>query len=286
MAASSVCGALTLLAGCASPTGTAPQPPSAATTNFTPEKRGSVTLYTDTFGDPAPQGIVAGPDNALWFTDPGNDVIGRITTTGQYTLQKPVGAEVSVGITVGLDGALWFTIQQSEAQIGRMTTGGKVTLFPDGGGAYPQGITTGPDGALWFAESNGKVGRMTTKGRVKHFSVAPSDATLKGIVTGPDGALWVAQYVVGGSRLSNQVIRVTTSGKKKSFTVGSGPQFICVGPDGALWFTESGAGAMAGLPRAVRTASIRSNPEVSFPWGSRRVPMARSGSPAAPRSSG
>jgi virginiamycin B lyase len=35
--------------------------------------------------------------------------------------------------------------------------------------------------------------------------------------------------------LSNQAIRVTTSGKKKSFTVGSGPQ-LCVGPDSALWF--------------------------------------------------
>ena len=127
---------------------------------------------------------------------------------------------------------------------------------------------------------------MTTKGRVKHFSVAPSDATLKGIVTGPDGALWVAQYVArrqpafesGHSRYDLRQEEIIYG------RLGSAVHLRR--PDGARWFTESRAGELAGLRCAVRTASIRSNPEVSFPWGSRRVPMARSGSPAVPRPSG
>jgi virginiamycin B lyase len=212
-----------------------------------PDKRGKVKFYQDTFGDASLAGIVTGPDGALWFTDPGNDVIGRVTTQGTYTMETPAGAQVSDGITVGSDQNLWFTTQQSNAQIGQITTAGVVTLFADPGGSFPQGITTGSDGALWFAESNGTVGRMTTTGNVTHFTVAASDAELEGIVAGPDGNLWVTQYIVGGSRLSNKVIRVTTSGKHKAFTVGSGPDFICVGPDNALWFSEAGANAIGRL---------------------------------------
>ncbi len=209
-----------------------------------PQKAGNVKLFADTFGDPTPQGITLGPDGAIWFTDGGNDLVGRMTARGQYTLQIGPGDEVDDGITSGPDGALWFT---TASHIGRVTIAGLVTLFPDTGGSFPQSITTGPDGALWYAESNGRVGRITTSGRVKHFRVAPNNAMLEGIVTGPDGNLWVTQYVVGGSRFSNQVLRVSTAGKSKSFTVGSGPEFICVGPDGALWFTEADANALGRL---------------------------------------
>ena len=209
-----------------------------------PAKRGKIKIYTDTFGDPVPQGIAVGPDGALWFTDSGNDVIGRMTTRGDFTMQVSPGDEVSDGITAGPDGALWFTTYN---HIGRITTGGSVTLFPNAGGTLPHGITTGPDGALWFAESDGNVGRITTEGSITHFPVAPANAALQSIVTGPDGNLWVTQYIVGGSRLSNQVIRLTTGGQSKSFTVGIGPDGLCVGPDGALWFTEAGTGALGRL---------------------------------------
>jgi streptogramin lyase len=143
---------------------------------------------------------------------------------------EEAGAIPSVGIVTGPDKNLWFTLQQEYGGIGRITTAGVVTLFDDPGGEYTQGITVGPDGALWFAESNGTVGRMTTKGKVTHFTVAASDAELEGIVTGPDGNLWVTQFIVGGS-----------------FTVDSGPKFICVGPDKALWFTEIGSNALGRL---------------------------------------
>jgi len=187
-------------AGCAMPA-VAPVPGAAPPAALS--KRGVVSVFPDLYGDPIPAGITAGPDGALWFTDTGNDVIGRITTAGSFTLEKPAGAELSNGIVTGPDKNLWFTLEEEYGGIGRITPDGVVTLFDDPGGAYPQGITVGPDGALWFAESNGTVGRMTTKGKVKHFTVAPSNAELEGIVTGPDGNLWVTQFVVGGSRFSN-----------------------------------------------------------------------------------
>jgi virginiamycin B lyase len=208
------------------------------------DTRGKITFYTDRFGDPTPDGITAGPDGALWFTDPGNDVIGRVTVHGSYTLQQSVGEELSSGITVGPDKKLWFTLLGGG--VGRMTTAGSFRLFHDPQGSFPQGITTGPDGALWFAQSDGTVGRVTTQGAFQHFTVAGGNAQLQGIVTGPDGNLWLTQFVVG-SHLSNQVIRLSPNGQYTAFTVGSGPAWICVGPDNALWFAEEGANAIGRL---------------------------------------
>lgn len=257
-----------LFTGCVSaPSSTVPGAPRAVTSAQTPAaKRGKFKFYSDTFGDAVVQGITAGPDGAIWFTDSGNGVVGRITTHGTMT-QTVVNEGVSNGITAGPDGALWFTSGGNPAHIGRITTDGDLTIFDDPDGSYPHGITTGPDGALWFAESGGKVGRITTSGKVRQFQVAASDATLQGIATGPDGALWVTQNGINSSRLSDQVIRVTTRGKKKSYTVGAGPYFICVGPDGALWFTEEGSHALGRLTTAGAYAEFSLNDRYAVPMG-------------------
>jgi streptogramin lyase len=49
---------------------------------------GSVTNYSDptiSFGFGEFSGIASGPDGALWFTNLGNNSIGRITTAGAFT---------------------------------------------------------------------------------------------------------------------------------------------------------------------------------------------------------
>ncbi len=53
--------------------------------------------------------ITAGPDGALWFTNAGNNSIGRITTAGVVTNYTGTGIIDPEGITAGPDGALWFT---------------------------------------------------------------------------------------------------------------------------------------------------------------------------------
>jgi len=199
-------------------------------------KRGKFRFFLDDYADPVPTGIAAGPDGALWFTDIGNDTIGRMTTQGAFTFYH-TGEELSIGIASGPDGALWFTTAQygANAFIGRIMTNGTLTLFSDPGGYFPQGITTGPDGALWFGESNGTIGRITTQGDVTHFKVGPVKATITSIVAGPDGALWATQT---GNYVPGKVIRLETSGKVRSYKVRAAPEYICVGPDKALWFTE------------------------------------------------
>lgn len=263
--------ALTAVAGCA-PQGTATVPSAAADARPAPadrpDTRGKVRLWEDLYADPLPMGIVAGPDGALWFTETANGIIGRMTTRGNYTMHLQVGGGVSDGITVGPDKNLWFTGSNgSGPAIGRITTANVVTWFPDTGGYAPLDITNGPDGALWFTEYNGTVGRITTQGAVTHFTVAASNAELAGIASGPDGHLWVTQYVVGGSRFSDKVIRLSTKGNYTSYTVGSGPDFICVGPDKALWFTLANSNALGRLTTAGKYKEFPTGYEYAQPSG-------------------
>jgi streptogramin lyase len=120
-------------------------------------------------------GITAGPDGALWFTEERGQ-IGRITTVGVIT-EFAVPSSFAYGITAGPDGALWFTQSTTPTagcfprcpkgnKIGRITTAGIVSEFNiPTAGSGSEGIAAGPDGNLWFTESNGnKIGRITTTG--------------------------------------------------------------------------------------------------------------------------
>ena len=60
------------------------------------------------FKDPSidqPAGITTGPDGALWYTNEGNNLIGRITTSGVVTNYTGTGVSTPSGITSGPDGA-------------------------------------------------------------------------------------------------------------------------------------------------------------------------------------
>jgi sugar lactone lactonase YvrE len=74
-------------------------------------------------------------------------------------------------------------------------------------GSEPSGIAFGPDGALWFTETKaGKVGRMTTSGRLTEFPL-PSAGEPGEIVAGPDGAMWFTQFT------ANKVGRIEATGQ-------------------------------------------------------------------------
>ena len=103
-----------------------------------------------------PEGITIGPDGALWFTNAGNNSIGRITTSGSVSAFFNYATTLisgPYGITTGSDGALWFT--NDDNSIGRITTGGLVTRYLEAGLSGPGAITVGPDSALWFTNGTG-----------------------------------------------------------------------------------------------------------------------------------
>jgi virginiamycin B lyase len=111
--------------------------------------------------------------------------------------------------------------------------------WPVPGGYLPLGIVTGPDGALWFVGhalptgNTSIIGRVTTSGVFKEFSVPASDTPTGSIAAASDGALWFTEQ--------NGIGRVTTTGSFSeipTISKESYPLTIVNGPDGALWFTE------------------------------------------------
>jgi streptogramin lyase len=77
-----------------------------------------------------PQGIAAGSDGNLWFTEYVFGTIGRITPSGtisEFTI--PSTESHPEGIAAGSDGNLWFTERRGE-KIGRITPGGTIREFP------------------------------------------------------------------------------------------------------------------------------------------------------------
>jgi virginiamycin B lyase len=178
-------------------------------------------------------GTITVGENALWFTNSGNNSIGRIATSGAVSKYTGTSINGPADIKMGPDGALWFT-NQNGSTIGRITSSGAVTNYTGTGIVNPGGITVGPDGALWFTNQNGlSIGRISTSGTVSKYTGTGINGPDE-ITAGLDGALWFT------NRLSNSIGRITTTGVVAEHT-GTGidfPRGITVGPDGALWFTN------------------------------------------------
>ena len=98
------------------------------------------------------EGITAGPDGALWFTNTATTRSGGSPPPGWSPTTPAPASDDPDWITAGPDGALWFTNFGNDS-IGRITTAGVVTNYTGTGIDEPQGITAGPDGALWFTNS-------------------------------------------------------------------------------------------------------------------------------------
>ena len=78
-----------------------------------------------------PNGIAAGPDGNMWFTEGRGNRIGRITPAGVITefsggLSRASSPEM---ITAGPDGNMWVT-EEFGNHIGRITPAGVVSEFP------------------------------------------------------------------------------------------------------------------------------------------------------------
>jgi streptogramin lyase len=89
----------------------------------------NIVEYTPPTPNAEADGITAGPDGNLWFTEFTGNNVGRITTAGvitEYPLPQPNSGPFL--ITAGPDSALWFAEQNAD-QIGRLTTAGSLTQY-------------------------------------------------------------------------------------------------------------------------------------------------------------
>jgi streptogramin lyase len=208
------------------------------------------------------EGIAAGPDGNLWFTQSNRGVLSRITTGGVRTDFNTLSSVSSGGgacgvggcnfsssvpaeLALGSDGRMWFP-QYKRGGIGAIATDGSTYEgAPAGVGGYR--IAAGPDGNLWETQYNpGSIARVTTGGSLTPFtSGLTAGANVYGITAGPDGAMWFVEpnRAAIGRITTGGFVTETTTG----ITTGSSPWSIVTGPDGNLWFTEFDADAIGRL---------------------------------------
>jgi virginiamycin B lyase len=200
---------------------------------------GTVREY-DTTSRVAPFDIVAGSDQALWFTMASTKV-GRITTDGVAT-EYAIGSVPNAtpveeyGIATGPDGNVWVAEQNANA-VSKITPSGAFTRYwTPGLSGGPRHIATGPDGNLWFTEAaTNKIARITPAGEITEFAVPTANAALGDITRGADGAMWFIE------EQARKIGRITMSGAITEFSVNSTTALsgasITSGPDQNLWFT-------------------------------------------------
>jgi len=263
------CVSIALLTAAAGLAGT-PADPATAAAAAPAEAAGSITFYHSPnihfskSGNSA-NSITAGPDGALWFTNPRNNTIGRITTYGQVTDYKGRGFGNTWVITSGPDGALWAGNWNTNS-ISRITTAGKVTTYP-GTASTPTGIASGL-GYLWYTNwaAPSSIGRITTGGKSTSFGRGSVEYP-QSITQGSDGAMW---FINGGPPFA--IGRITQSGAITTYPLVNWPGSIAAGSDGALWFTYPNNNAIGRIttkgvlttftsPRILRPGAIAAGPD-------------------------
>ena len=195
---------------------------------------GDVTGYDVPSAAALPHGVVAGPDDAIWFTERSANQIGRLDLSGTFTEYALEGTDPTV-IVVGPDGNLWFT-EQAGNRIGRISTAGALVEWElSNPASAPAGIAAGPDGNLWITlRAASAIGRLSPDLLVyDEFATLTSSALPTSIVAGPDGNLWFTERAV------DKLGRISVDGTIDEFDLPSGSLAtgIAVGSDGNLWVT-------------------------------------------------
>jgi virginiamycin B lyase len=193
----------------------------------------------------SPEGIVAGPDGNLWFTELNAAKVAEVNpaTHAISEFSTPTAAAGPLGIALAPDGNLWFTEYQANKVAEINPTTHAISEFPIPTPASgPVGITAGPNG-LWFTESvAGKIGEINpTSHVISEFPTPTAASGPFGIAAGPDGNVWFTEKAA--SKIGQINPATGAISEFPTPTAASAPNEIDAGPDGSLWFTESAAAA-------------------------------------------
>jgi virginiamycin B lyase len=225
---------------------------------------GNITEFPLPQPDSQPDGITAGPDGNLWFTEFGRSQIGMLTPDGQFAEYDIPSGNHGVYITPGPDGNLWFT-EAAASKIGKISTDGTVTEYDiNAGSGVFRGIQAGPDGNIWFNDWFGNaIMEIDTSGNLLgNFPVPTPDSQPSGFALGADGNFWF------GELSGNNICRITLDGTITEFpipTPGASPSQITAGSDGNIWFTEYSVNQIARVDlSAVPPALTRIGPETAI----------------------
>ncbi|WP_433788812.1 Vgb family protein [Actinoplanes sp. CA-252034] len=156
----------------------------------------------------APYGIAAAADGGVWFTAPGLNRIGRVTTAGDLTMvDLPVPDARAAMITVAADGSAWAALNGAGA-LARVS-GDTVRIIELPGGrapAAPVGVAAGNSG-VWYADiAGGCVGLVDASGTVRQVRFDDPVCRPHAVAADPDGGCWVTLWGSG------ELARVTPDG--------------------------------------------------------------------------
>jgi len=139
--------------------------------------------------------IAAGPNETLWFAEPGSHAIGVVDTEGKFMDQVMLKeADDPQSIAAGPEGNMWFTDASAPYMIGRINPVGEVSEFP--APSIPASIVAGPDGNMWFTEGGfgeeAGVGCIIPTGQIELQREPTADGDPEGI-TVDNGSIWFAE---------------------------------------------------------------------------------------------
>lgn len=187
-------------------------------------------------GNSTPVSVTVSEDGSLWFTDPGTEVVGRITPSGQLSLVPLPSPSGPTGIAVQGE-SVWFTLND-RGSLGRVPLQPPHAFeeFPlPAPAAQPFAIAAGLEGDIWFTEIGAnQIGRRAADGTITEFAIPTELALPAGISVAADGGVWFTQFN------RNQIGRLDPDGSIEERTLpnpGSGPFGIVAAVDG-VWFTE------------------------------------------------
>jgi virginiamycin B lyase len=139
----------------------------------------------------APSMIIAGPDNALWFTLNQGNAIGRFTPTDGLTVRElPTAAAGPVGIAATHDDAVWFTEILAD-KIGRIPMDDAIQEMELPG--KPHAVVADPDDGVWVSLwGASQLARISGDGSDIVTIDLPPGSEPHGLAIDRDGAPWVA----------------------------------------------------------------------------------------------
>jgi len=242
-----------LAAACIAPTLLLQSASSGTTTKQRPRALGRSTIVVSR---PIPFILRAGPDGGVWFTGIKNNVVGRMSDSGDVTtFVDPTGSMRGPCCLVpGAADNFWFLTNDG---IGRITTRGEITIFPGRGKQtrYLNWIALGPGNAAWFIGYHNWIGRMEADGSMRLFRDPHRQLDkIASITPGVDGSLWFTAHI--NRRPYDAAGRIDPNGNISLFPIASliPPEIAydptlqpVAGPDGHFWFsTFKGIGNIDG----------------------------------------
>jgi streptogramin lyase len=216
------------------------------------------------------ENIAAGPNNTLWFTEPGSHAIGVVNTKGEFMDRLPLEAtDDPQSIAAGPEGNMWFTDPNAPYAIGRINPAGEVSEFP--APSPPASIVKGPDGNMWFTQGGSSeeagVGCIIPTGQIELIHERTEGGDPVGIAVNNDDTIWFTQSatdrldhlypVVCGAKLPPPP--TTTNGSNPPSTPPSGntPGTTPITPKGGGTPPTPPLATVLGLPPAQQCVSKR-----------------------------